>query len=73
MLGQRAPTILVVVGGRQRGRPDRNGAARRAASTMRGQTMNLYAMEKIVEHNRTELAKTRGKRQWRTMFRLGES
>lgn len=33
--------------------------------------MSPYLMEKIVEHNRTELARARHKRDWRTMFRLG--
>jgi len=35
--------------------------------------MSPYLMEKIVEHNRTELARARQKRDWRTMFRLSEA
>ena len=37
----------------------------------RGPLMSPYLMEKIVEHNRTELARSRQKRDWRTLFRLG--
>ena len=33
--------------------------------------MSPYLMEKIVEHNRMELARSRQKRDWRTLFRLG--
>lgn len=39
----------------------------------RGSTMSPYLMEKIVEHNRTELARSRQKRDWRTLFRLSEA
>lgn len=35
--------------------------------------MNPYLMEKIVEHNRMELARSRHKRDWRSLFRLGEA
>ena len=35
--------------------------------------MNPYLMEKIVENKRTELARSRQKRDWRTLFRLSEA
>jgi hypothetical protein len=35
--------------------------------------MNPFLMEKIIEHNQMELARARGVRNWRTMFRLGEN
>jgi hypothetical protein len=33
--------------------------------------MSPYLMEKIIEHNRAELARARNRRDWRMMFRLG--
>lgn len=35
--------------------------------------MSPYLMEKIVEHNQAELARSRRKRGWRALFRLGEA
>jgi hypothetical protein len=56
-------------------RADTQGSERALQSERRegGTTMNPYLMEKIVEHNRTELARSRQKRDWRTLFRLSEA
>ena len=35
--------------------------------------MSPYMMEKIVEHTRTELARSRQKRDWQSLFRLSRS
>ena len=58
----------------QRSGPTRDEANERLCDDAgRGSTMSPYLMEKIVEHNRTELARARQKRDWRTLFRLSEA